>query len=81
MRLLTSSFFPRWHAALYKWMTGEPDFGEVQRWYQGWKSMLPAGLAEHAGIKAHFTQALDLMNAAVAGQDLSALDPSRCCVL
>jgi len=77
VQLLNAAFFPRWQQALYAWMKGTPDFGQVQRWYQGWKSLLPEGIVAHPAIKQQFTQALDLMNAAVAGQDLAALDPAK----
>jgi len=75
VQLLMGAFFPKWHQALYSWMTGSPNFEEVQRWYQGWKTMFPAVIMGAPEIKRQFTKALDLMNAAVAGQDLSTLQP------
>jgi len=77
VQLLLGDFFPKWHLALYNWMIGKPNFEEVQRWYQGWRSLMPSELTGNTQIKAQFTKALDLMNAAVAGQDLTLLKPGN----
>jgi len=37
-RVLDTSLFPQWHAALRQWFRApECDFGEVLQWYQGWR--------------------------------------------
>jgi len=70
VQLLCEGFFPKWHAALHRWMTSTPNFDEVQKWYHGWKQELEPVMT-NGQVKQQFTRALDLMNAAVAGQDLS----------
>jgi tuftelin-interacting protein 11 len=69
--LLDAHFFPAWHAALHAWLRSTappPDYGEVTRWYLGWKGLFPQELTSHERVRRGFNAALDLMNAAVAGQ-------------
>lgn len=35
--LLEFRFFPAWHRVLQHWLSNNPDFDEVTRWYMGWK--------------------------------------------
>ncbi|KAJ4460567.1 putative Tuftelin-interacting protein 11 [Paratrimastix pyriformis] len=60
--LLERDFFPKWLTALQTWLGSRPDYGEVTKWYVGWKGLFPKDLAEVSRIRAQFTRALDLMN-------------------
>jgi len=64
--LLENDFFPRWLNVLRLWLHNAPNYGEVSRWYLGWKSRFPAELVNHDRIRTQFTRALDVMNTAVA---------------
>ena len=37
VNLLEFRFFPAWHRVLQHWLSSQPDFDEVTRWYMGWK--------------------------------------------
>ena len=37
VNLLEFRFFPAWHRVLQHWLSSQPDFDEVTRWYLGWK--------------------------------------------
>ena len=37
VNLLEFRFFPAWHRVLQHWLSNNPDFDEVTRWYMGWK--------------------------------------------
>lgn len=52
--LLEKNFFPKWLQVLYTWLTHNPNYEEVTKWYTGWKSMLPASLLAHPIIKGTF---------------------------
>lgn len=49
--LLEKNFFPKWLQVLCAWLTHNPNYEEVTKWYTGWKSMLPAPLLGHPTIK------------------------------
>jgi len=59
---------------LQLWLDQSPDFGEVSRWYLGWKeaigSRAPA-LLQHDGVRERLNVALDMLNTA-----LSVAEPS-----
>lgn len=40
VNLLEFRFFPAWHRVLQHWLSNNPDFDEVTRWYMGWKVLL-----------------------------------------
>lgn len=65
VHLLCGFFFPKWFQALYQWLSNNPDYGEVQGWYVGWRDLFPAKLIEHVIVKQMLSRGLDLMNAAV----------------
>eukprot|EP00898_Chlorokybus_atmophyticus_P006958 jgi/Chlat1/7263/Chrsp58S06898 len=69
--IFEQSFFPAWHQVLYHWLSNAPNYDEVVRWYQGWKSLFPVDLQAHERIRAQFTMALDMMNQAVSGVALT----------
>lgn len=52
--LLEKNFFPKWLQVLYTWLTHNPNYEEVTKWYTGWKSMLPASLLVHPIIKGTY---------------------------
>ena len=37
VNLLEFRFFPAWQRVLQHWLSSQPDFDEVTRWYLGWK--------------------------------------------
>lgn len=49
--LLEKNFFPKWLQVLFTWLTHNPNYEEVTKWYTGWKSMLPPSLVLHPVIK------------------------------
>lgn len=72
VNLLEFRFFPAWHRVLQHWLSSQPDFDEVTRWYLGWKSLFPQDLVDHERIRAQFTSALNSMNHAVEGRSVPA---------
>ena len=59
--------FPKWTQVLRKWLSSNPNYDEVTKWYLGWKSLFPDEYLSNATIKEHFNRALSLMNQAVSG--------------
>lgn len=41
INLLEFRFFPAWQRVLQHWLSNNPNFDEVTRWYLGWKVGLP----------------------------------------
>ena len=66
--LLENNFFPKWHQVLCTWLSNNPNYEEVTKWYSGWKSMMPEVLLAHPIIKEEFNKALMTMNRAVSSQ-------------
>ncbi|CAM1297421.1 TFIP11 (predicted) [Pycnogonum litorale] len=64
--LLDKNFFPQWTQVLCTWLNSDPDFEEVTKWYQGWKSMFSSQLLADRAIKNRFNQALDFMDRSVS---------------
>lgn len=67
LTLLEVFFFHKWHQALYQWLSNNPDFEEVARWYMGWKGRLPAELLTHERMRYQLNIGLDMMNQAING--------------
>ena len=65
--MLEKHFFPKWLHVLCTWLTGNPNYDEVTKWYMGWKSMFTAELLAYPVIKDHLNRALEFMNRAVSG--------------
>ena len=62
VNLLDTHFFrAKWLPALSGWLNHNPNYNEVVRWYQGWKSMVPDDLLSYPQIRNWFGQALDMM--------------------
>mmetsp|Transcript_26073 Transcript_26073/g.50629 ORF Transcript_26073/g.50629 Transcript_26073/m.50629 type:complete len:564 (+) Transcript_26073:266-1957(+) len=71
-KLLLERFFPKWLLTLQHWLSQQPDFGEVSRWYVGWKGEVgeraPA-LLSHDGVRDQLNVALDLLNTALGDEE------------
>lgn len=65
VKVLTENFFPRWIAVLSKWLSSNPNFDELTKWYLGWKSMFPEQLLTDPAVKNCLNEALEIMNQAV----------------
>lgn len=63
-------FFPKWHRALYDWMTSEEvDYDEVIQWLEAWKSVIPN---QHDPlISQQLKIGLDMINQLVVNPKLS----------
>lgn len=68
--LLEKKFFPKWREALKAWLQQDPDFGEVERWYTGWKAQFSENLQAHERIRGQFNRALKMMNSVVSGEPI-----------
>lgn len=68
--MLEKLFFPKWLQVLYHWLCASPNFGEVMKWYTGWKDLLPKELEANENIRYQFNIALDMMNRAAEGMDV-----------
>ncbi|KTF82103.1 hypothetical protein cypCar_00034866 [Cyprinus carpio] len=64
--LLDKNFFPKWLQVLCSWLSNNPNYEEITKWYLGWKSLLSENLLSHPLIKEKLNEALDIMNRAVA---------------
>lgn len=51
---------------LCSWLSNNPNYEEITKWYLGWKGMLSEQLISHPVIKEKLNEALDIMNRAVA---------------
>ncbi|KAK3740880.1 hypothetical protein QZH41_003480 [Actinostola sp. cb2023] len=51
---------------LRTWLTNNPNYDEITKWYKGWKTMFSDELLNNQVIKAQFNRALDIMNQAVS---------------
>ncbi|KAF8940270.1 GC-rich sequence DNA-binding factor-like protein-domain-containing protein [Dissophora ornata] len=72
--LFVNEFFPKWHQVLYLWLThpSTPDLDQISQWYQWWKSLFPAELAQETGVATGFRQGLDMINQSMAGLKIMA---------
>lgn len=70
INLLETEFFQKWIRVLYSWLTNNPDYEEVSRWYIGWKKMFPPEIVNNDRIRTQFNMALEVMNQAVGGRIL-----------
>lgn len=70
------SVYLQWYLSLQvlcSWLSNNPNYEEITKWYLGWKGMLSEQLLSHPVIKEKLNEALDIMNRAVAsglGQSL-----------
>ncbi|XP_023302666.2 septin-interacting protein 1 [Lucilia cuprina] len=63
-QLLDKFFFPKWMQVLVLWLNQSPDYGEISRWYSGWKSMFSEEILREPNIKEHLRRALEIMHRA-----------------
>ena len=54
--LWANEFFPRWLQVLHVWLSHQPNYDEVTRWYQSWKAAFPPGLVAHPAITMQFNR-------------------------
>ncbi|XP_078713572.1 tuftelin-interacting protein 11 isoform X1 [Lampetra fluviatilis] len=64
--LLDKHFFAKWLQVLCAWLSNNPNYEEIIKWYQGWKSLFSEQLLAHVTVKEKFSEALDIMNRAVS---------------
>ncbi|CAB4066230.1 TFIP11 [Lepeophtheirus salmonis] len=60
--LLEKHFFPKWLQVLATWLNHRPNYNEVTKWYEGWKSIFFPEILVHQQIKHQFGMALDMMS-------------------
>lgn len=63
--ILDKFFFPKWIQTLVLWLNQSPNFDQVTRWYQGWKSQFTEDIIRQPNIKESFRKALELMQRSI----------------
>ncbi|XP_065075830.1 septin-interacting protein 1 [Ochlerotatus camptorhynchus] len=63
--ILDKFFFPKWIQTLVLWLNQSPNFDQVTRWYQGWKSQFTEDIIRQTNIKESFRKALELMQRSI----------------
>ena len=56
--LWANEFFPRWLQVLHVWLSHQPNYDEVTRWYQSWKAAFPPALVAHPAVTMQFNRYL-----------------------
>ena len=64
-QLLVAEFFPKWHNILYIWLTSDPDYDEIRRWYLWWKEQIPSEINEVAAVEAEWNKGLETITLAL----------------
>ncbi len=49
------------------WLNTNPNYQEIQRWYSGWRSLLPQAIINHTIIKEKLTEALMMIDRRISG--------------
>ncbi len=49
------------------WLNTDPNYQEIQRWYIGWRSLLPEAIKNHTIIKEKLTEALMMIDRRISG--------------
>lgn len=62
----TRCFFCFLLQVLCSWLSNNPNYEEITKWYLGWKGLLSENLLSHPLVKEKLNEALDIMNRAVA---------------
>ena len=78
VNLLEFRFFPAWHRVLHHWLSSQPDFEEVTRWYLGWKVGIIILLCTPCFVgrgSQHKTYSLQSRSAKIYSQIASAQQP------
>ncbi|CAF1339137.1 unnamed protein product [Rotaria sordida] len=60
--ILEKFFFPKWLQVLDVWLNTNPNYQEIQRWYSGWRSLLPQAIINHTIIKEKLTEGLMMID-------------------
>ncbi|KNE69011.1 hypothetical protein AMAG_13885 [Allomyces macrogynus ATCC 38327] len=69
--LVDSGFFTQWLDVLHQWLSArDADLAEVGEWYATWRAYLPGDVAIDAVAQPYFAAALEMMQRAVAGEQL-----------
>ncbi|XP_058818106.1 septin-interacting protein 1 [Topomyia yanbarensis] len=63
--MLDKYFFPKWIQTLVLWLNQSPNFDQVTRWYQGWKSQFTDDIIRQTNVKENFRKALELMQRSI----------------
>jgi tuftelin-interacting protein 11 len=67
VHLMETEFFPKWQQVLYTWLSSNPNYEEIMRWYVGWKSQFSESMVANDRIRLQFTHALTVMDNAITG--------------
>ncbi|CAF1091177.1 unnamed protein product [Rotaria magnacalcarata] len=65
--ILEKTFFPKWLQVLNVWLNTNPNYQEIQRWYSGWRSLLPLAIINHTVIKEKLTEGLVMIDRRISG--------------
>ena len=49
------------------WLNTDPNYQEIQRWYSGWRSLLPQAVISHTVIKEKLTEGLMMIDRRISG--------------
>lgn len=65
--ILEKTFFPKWLQVLNAWLNTNANYPEIQRWYSGWRSLLPPAILNHTIIKEKLTEGLIMIDRHLSG--------------
>ncbi|CAF3432930.1 unnamed protein product [Rotaria sp. Silwood1] len=65
--ILEKTFFPKWLQVLNIWLNTNPNYQEIQRWYSGWRSLIPQTIISHTIIKEKLTEGLMMIDRRISG--------------
>ncbi|KAJ3372483.1 hypothetical protein GGF31_001924 [Allomyces arbusculus] len=69
--LVDGGFFMQWLDVLHQWLSApDADLAEVGEWYATWRAYIPEDVANDAIAQPYFAAALELMQRAIAGEQL-----------
>ena len=49
------------------WLNANPNYQEIQRWYSGWRSLIPLAMINHIVIKEKLAEALTMIDRHLSG--------------
>ena len=64
-QLMLAEFFPKWHNVLHLWLTSDPDYEEVGRWFSWWKEQFSDTINAVPAVAQAWEQGLEMMNTAL----------------
>ncbi|CAF4481049.1 unnamed protein product, partial [Rotaria socialis] len=65
--ILEKYFFPKWLQVLNIWLSTNTNSQEIQRWYIGWRSLIPQAIINHTIIKKILTEGLMMIDRKISG--------------